>query len=375
MSSIHIDTKSSSPHKASVTDFIGKNPIFVCVTSYTETCQIPGITIAGADTELIPCTPAADAEFLYYGHCKSISGVPATPDGIPTPALITRAALRRARIPVLIVDAGSKIKPQLPAISFDIKYGRDIRNQRALERADAQRAFEFGKMIGIQLAMSNDILIIGESIPGGTTTALAVLTALGVDAKNKISSSMLVNPHELKNEVVSSAMHRLEDHIMQLRNDPIDLVSRVGDPMIPSVAGIASGAISQKTKVMLAGGTQMTAVLCLLKAMQIPLDGICIGTTSYVRNDRTSDILELVRSICENVPILSVELGLEFSRKEGLRMYNNGIVKEGVGAGGAAISSILKSKGNLNSTSLLHSIEIEYEISIESQRVGRLQNR
>jgi len=375
VSSIHIDTKRSSPHKGSITDFIGKNPIFVCVTSYTETCQIPGITIAGADTELIPCTPAADAEFLYYGHCKSISGVPATPDGIPTPALITRAALRRARIPVLIVDAGSKIKPQLPAISFGIKHGRDIRNQRALERADAQRAFEFGKMIGIQLAMSNDILIIGESIPGGTTTALAVLTALGVDAKNKISSSMLVNPHELKNEVVSSAMDRLEDHIMQLRNDPIDLVSRVGDPMIPSVAGIASGAISQKTKVMLAGGTQMTAVLCFLKAMQIPLDGICIGTTSYVRNDRTSDILELVRSICENVPILSVELGLEFSRKEGLRMYNNGIVKEGVGAGGAAISSILKSKGNLNSTSLLHSIEIEYEISIESQRVGSLQNR
>jgi len=374
VSSIHIDTNCSNPHKASVTDFIGKNPIFVCVTSYTETCQIPGITIAGADTELIPCTPAADAEFLYYGHCKSISGVPATPDGIPTPALITRAALRRARIPILIVDAGSKIKPQLPAISFGIKYGMDIRKQRALKRPDAQRAFDFGKMIGIQLAMSNDILIIGESIPGGTTTALAVLTALGIDAKNKISSSMSVNPHELKNEVVSSAMRGLEDHILQLRNDPIDLVSRIGDPMIPSVAGIASGAISQKTRVMLAGGTQMTAVLCLLKAMQIPLDGICIGTTSYVKNDKSSDILKLVRSICDNVPILSVELGLEFSVKKGLRMYNSGIAKEGVGAGGAAITSILKSKGNLDPTSLLHSIEIEYEISIESQRVGSLQN-
>jgi uncharacterized protein (TIGR00303 family) len=374
VSSIHIDTKSSGPHNASVTDFIGKNPIFVCVTSYTETSQIPGITIAGANPELIPCTPAADAEFLYYGRCKSISGVPATPDGIPTPALITRAALRRSRIPILIVDAGSKIKPQLPAISFGIKYGRDIRNQRALERADAERAFEFGKMIGIQLAMSNDILIIGESIPGGTTTALAVLTALGIDAKNKISSSMSVNPHELKNEVVSIAMRGLEDQILQLRNDPIDLVSRIGDPMIPSVAGIASGAISQKTRVMLAGGTQMTAVLCLLKAMQIPLDGICIGTTSYVKNDKSSDILKLVRSICDNVPILSVELGLEFSIKKGLRMYNSGIAKEGVGAGGAAITSILKSKGNLDPTSLLHSIEIEYEISIESQRVGSLQS-
>jgi uncharacterized protein (TIGR00303 family) len=375
VSSIHIDAKCSYDHKECVADFTGKNPIFVCVTSYTETSQIPGITVAGADPELIACTPAADAEFLYYGQCKSISGVPATPDGIPTPALITRAALSRSRIPILIVDAGSKIKPQLPAISFGIKHGNDIRDQRALERSDVQRAFEFGKMLGIQLAMSHDILIVGESIPGGTTTALAVLTALGIDAKYKVSSSMSVNPHELKNEVVSSALHGLEDHILQLRNDPLDLVSMIGDPMIPSVAGIAAGAISQKTRVMLAGGTQMTAVLCLLKAMKIPLNRICIGTTSYVKNDKSSDISDLVRSISESVPILSVELGLEFSRKEGLRMYNTGIVKEGVGAGGAAIASILKSKGNLNSISLLHSIEMEYEKSIESQRVGRLQNR
>ena len=69
--------------------------------------------------------------------------------------------------------------------------------------------------------------------------------------------------------------------------------------------------------------------------MKIPLDGICIGTTSYVKNDKSSDILNHVKSISETVPILSIELGLEFSRKQGLRMYNSGIAKEGVGAGEA----------------------------------------
>ena len=37
-----------------------------------------------------------------------------------------------------------------------------------------------------------DCLVIGESIPGGTTTALAVLKALGFDAK--VSSSIPNNP-------------------------------------------------------------------------------------------------------------------------------------------------------------------------------------
>ena len=78
-------------HKSNVIEkFLTTNPIFVCVISYTETSQIPGITFAGANPDLIKYTPAADSEFLYHGKCFSISGVPATPDGIPTPALLTR---------------------------------------------------------------------------------------------------------------------------------------------------------------------------------------------------------------------------------------------------------------------------------------------
>ena len=82
------------------------NPIFICVISHTETSKIPGLTIAGANSDLIQQTPSADAEFLYYGKCICIKGVPATPDGKPTPAIITRTALNIAGIPFLVVDAG-----------------------------------------------------------------------------------------------------------------------------------------------------------------------------------------------------------------------------------------------------------------------------
>ncbi|MEM3511163.1 MAG: hypothetical protein QXY80_00740, partial [Candidatus Jordarchaeales archaeon] len=67
----------------------GKEPVFVCVIGNTETAKIPGISAAGKNPELTDYTPAADVELLFYGECRCIDGVPVTPEGIPTPALIT----------------------------------------------------------------------------------------------------------------------------------------------------------------------------------------------------------------------------------------------------------------------------------------------
>ena len=52
---------------------------FSLVISYTETCEIPGITIAGADNEFLKFTSPADAEYLNFGHCKSIDTILFTP--------------------------------------------------------------------------------------------------------------------------------------------------------------------------------------------------------------------------------------------------------------------------------------------------------
>jgi len=344
----------------------GKSCYFVCVISYTETCEIPGITVAGANKGMIRYTPAADAEFLYHGRCKCIDTVPATPDGKPTPALITRVALKSADIPLVVVDAGSKVKPDLPYVSFDLEPGKNIAYGRALDVTQVKRAFEKGVELGSKLGKTTPYIVIGESIPAGTTTALGVLLAMGIDAKNKVSSSMPENPHELKLSTVERGMNAAAISFGSLANRPFEAVSCLGDPMIPAVAGIAVGA-SKGASVVLAGGTQMAAVLSFINGIdKKPLENTVVGTTKYILDDKSADILQLINSIID-VPILSCDPHLGISKKEGLCAYANGFVKEGVGAGGACIAAMLKSNGMIDGNNLLQEIEKEYERAIEHQ--------
>ena len=356
----------ASDRPTTVKSFATKNPVFVCVISYTATSEISGLTAAGANAELVKYTSPADAEFLYRGRCSCIDVIPATPDGKPTPAVITRTALQLATIPLLVVDAGAKVKPSIPYVSFGVEPGRNILNENAMDISSVKRAFEHGELLGKQLAIMSDLTVLGESIPGGTTTALAVLRALGIDARFKVSSSMSENPHNLKNKVVDSAIERVTADGIGRINSPFEAISTFGDPMMPSVAGIASGVLSASGKVMLAGGTQMSAVLAILKLLDRSLNGLYIGTTTYVTKDPSSDLSGLVRTISERVPILSCDLHLGESSKPGLRAFAKGFVKEGVGAGGASIVAITKSRGKITGKKLMNAIEKEYEISIEA---------
>ncbi|MEK0321475.1 MAG: TIGR00303 family protein [Nitrosopumilus sp.] len=322
--------------------------LFSFVISYTETCEIPGITFAGADKNSIQFTPPADAEYLHYGYCKTIDKIPMTPDGKPTPGLLTKTALESASIPHLTINAGSKISPQLPFIETGLSFGKNISTQDAMTDSQVSHAVEYGRIVGRNMASLTDCLIIGESIPGGTTTALAVLRAFGFDAK--VSSSIPNNPIELKNQVVDSALERINsDH-------PYSIVAKVGDPMIPFVAGMLSSA-SDVSKVMLAGGTQMTAVLAFASKIGFNEENTAIGTTSYITDDKSANFKNLVTKISD-IPAISVNPGLKNSKYSGLRAFSEGFAKEGVGAGGSIISSMLKT-GN-DSAKFLELTEKEY---------------
>src|SRR5206468_9098813 len=170
------------------------------------------------------------------------------------------------------------------------------------------------------------------------------------------------NPHDLKIRIVQEAIKNQK--ITNLKN-PFKIVSSLGDPMIPALAGLATGISQSGSRVILAGGTQMAAVLAFMSSLKVPLNKICLGTTSYVTNDQNSDLEFLVRTISPDVPILSVNPGLDKSTKSGLVMYDRGVVKEGVGSGGALITSLLKSNGSLDRDSFLRNIEKEYERNIE----------
>ena len=340
----------------------GKNPVFTCVIATTDVAKIPDISAAGKNPELCDYTPPADIELLFHGKCKCINGIPVTPDGIPTPAIITVTALKLANIPLFAVSGGLKVKPQTPFIELGGKPGIDIRTGRAVK--NPEKVLRKAIIAGENLAKTSDYLVIGESIPGGTTTCLGLMYVMGYNVEGKVSSSMSENPHNLKIKIVKEGLKKSGISFGDLRDDPFKAISLIGDPMMPAFSGLILGA-ARKKPVLLAGGTQMTSILAIVKKLRPELlENIAIGTTSWILKDRTSDLKGLVNQIAD-IPIIAANLDFSNSKYQGLRTYDLGVVKEGVGAGGVAVASMLKLKRKITWNRLSEEIEKNYKRLIE----------
>ena len=68
-----------------------------------------------------------------------------------------------------------------------------------------------------------------------------------------------------------------------------------------------------------------------------------------------------VKQFCE-VPVLAADLDFGPSKYPGLQIYETGLVKEGVGAGGASIAAMAKSCGYVTKDLLLKEIERNYAL-------------
>ncbi|MDG6243649.1 MAG: TIGR00303 family protein [Methanolobus sp.] len=307
-----------------------EKPLFICVLGNTETAYIEGLSAAGKTAKLTDYTPAGDAEILETGTIIDIPILPMTPPyDTPTPALITRAALSLTGVPHIFVNAGLRVLPakQVSLIEVGGKPGDDIRKSVAVH--NVEEVFRNSFILGEELAKDHDLVVIGESIPAGTTTANAVLQALGYDGN--VSSSSNSNPLSLKKEVVKEALKSSDITFGSLSNDPLKAIASVGDPMMVAVAGIAAGLGT--IPVILAGGTQMISIFAVIKHMGYPADNLKIVTTSYVMRDESANFSELA----DDVGAIYAAADPQFFKSsfKGLQQYEAGFVKEGVGAGGA----------------------------------------
>ena len=267
-------------------------------------------------------------------------------------------------MPALVASGGLKVTPHVPFLDLGGKTGRDIRTGKAVD--NVKDVIERAIIAGETLARTADYLIVGESIPGGTTTALGILLAMGVDARGKVSSSMPGNPHELKIETVEAGLKAAGVEFGALVNDPVRAISSVGDPMVPAFTGLVIGA-ARKVPVLMAGGTQMGAVLAVIKVLKPEvLDNVAIGTTRWITVDKTADLKGIITQIAD-IPILAANLTFNQSKFNGLREYEVGVVKEGVGAGGAAIGAMMTSRGSITKEILLREIERNYEQLVGSK--------
>lgn len=308
-------------------------PAFLCVMSNTNVSKIPGITGAGTP-EFTSYTPALDAEVILKDEVFSLPNIAVTEDdelAAPSPALLTKATIDLLNIPFIPINAGLEVTPQTPYVELGGKPGGNLQEGKGVPNPEV--IFENAKYYAKQISKLVDHLIIGESTPAGTTTTLGLLTAMGYDAKGKVSGCMPTNPHELKNSVVDATLKINNLNPGDLADDPFKAVKVAGDPTMIAIAGLILGS---NVPIILAGGSQMTAPLAIIKALKPDFDfnNICIATTTYVADDKTANLLDITRQICD-ITIYAADPLLENATEQGLINYSRGNIKEGVGAGGA----------------------------------------
>lgn len=336
----------------------------------TRTARIDGISAAGAEPDLMIHTPSADAEIVTYGRPVRAPVVPVSPSGCPTPAVVTRAVRERLGFEATVLDAGLARPTGAPTVDVGASPGGDVRDPEPVPSAGAiwKEARAFGG------ALPDENLFLAETIPGGTTTALGVLRALGEDAA--VSSSLPENPMALKRSVVEEGLGASDMSAGDAAGDPIRAVRRMGDPVLATVAGVLAGAVgagpdgptggdadrptggdanrptggdadgstgadpdrptgadangAAGPDVTLAGGTQLLAAAALVRhaGIEAPLE---LATTSFVAEDVA--IERTARSL-EVDPIVT-DPGFDGADHVAMDRYVAGEAKEGVGMGGA----------------------------------------
>ncbi|CAN5563755.1 TIGR00303 family protein [soil metagenome] len=306
---------------------------YLCLGS-TAISDLEGISAAGSTPEFRRLTPAADAEALVLGQTKTLAKLPVSPLGVVSPVVITRACLQLSNTAPQIVNCGAFVPPKIPHFTAGDCPADSVSSGRAMPLNTVKSLFAKGFDFGNEQSANGRPMIISECVPGGTTTALGVLLALGYDAQHSLSGSIPHCNHEMRLRLVEQGLRQAG--INSPHANPFEILAAVGDPMQPFVLGMALAAC-RTTSVILAGGSQMLAIYALCAAVAtdygIEIENAEIGviTTKWVAFDQYARIADLSKQI--GAPLSASSPNFLLSRHAGLQAYEAGNVKEGVGAG------------------------------------------
>ncbi|MFZ9270678.1 MAG: NaMN--DMB phosphoribosyltransferase [Prochlorococcaceae cyanobacterium] len=322
----------------------------------TETAAIEGISAAGASAQARRFTAAADAELLLLGPAAPRGhALPPRPAGV-SPALIGHVVRRALQLLQLtqVIDLGAPVAPAVPHLRLPAPESSGpaaclssgtampvLRVERLLQRADRL----------CQHWPAGAPVLLCECVPGGTSTALAVLEGLGIAAIGLVGGSLRQPVHGLKAQLVQrglAAAGLQQQASGALAGSALAraVLAAVGDPMLVLAAGLCLNLAGRGHQVVLAGGSQMAAVLALALALapeaarQQLAAHAQVVTTAWVLSDPGNDLRLLVERIGQRwgvAPQLQAS-SLRFGscRNPALRDYERGFIKEGVGAGGLA---------------------------------------
>ena len=327
------------------------------VIAGTDTSQIKGISAAGINATSRRKTALADAEFLLFGASADHKyKLPFLNAGV-TPALISYVCSKLISVSPIVVPIGINQKPffrHLVVEDQNLGPSSCITTGKSMNRERVLNLYKKGIQIG---KSSKQPILIAESVPGGTTTAQAVMEAFGLNVSNLVGSSLFIAPRELKRKVIKTG---LENANLKSKFDPFDVISSVGDPFQAFSMGLLIGTRLANQPVVLSGGSQMLAVILLAlefldyRNKKDFIKKVFIASTGWLVNDNSlSDLLDLINEKHNvNLVGLSSPLNFKSSKYKELIDYELGHVKEGVGAGGISILAFLKGFTNKEIVSL-----------------------
>ncbi len=341
--------ESNKKNQLNKIDILKKNisnfKIFLVIAG-TNTSQIPGISAAGINAKSRRKTALADAEFLIKGASKDHKyKLPLLNAGV-TPALISHVCSKLINIYPVIVPLGIEEKPYFNHLVVEDKNlgpSNCLTTGKSMAKERVLNLYERGLAIG---KSSKQPILISESVPGGTTTAQAVMEAFGLRVSNLVGSSLFKAPRELRRKVVQKGLLNAN---LETDFDSFDVVAAVGDPFQAFSMGLLIGARLAKQPVILSGGSQMIAIILLvLEFIDVKnevdfFEDVFIATTGWLlKDDSLNDLLNLINEKYD-VKLLGLASPLNFksSKYKELKDYELGHVKEGVGAGGISLLAFL----------------------------------
>jgi nicotinate-nucleotide--dimethylbenzimidazole phosphoribosyltransferase len=224
------------------------------------------IVIMAADNgvveEGVSCAPKFITKVVTENFTRGITGV--------------CVLAKQAGADLTIVDIGVDADFNNPKIlNKKIAYGtKNIAKEAAMSYEDAIRAVEVGIEVVDKLVMDGvDLLGTGEMGIGNTTTSAAVLCALsGLSPDIVVGKGAALTDEQHKNKinVVKKALEINKPD----RNDPIDVISKVGGFDIAGLTGCFLAAAKNRVPIVIDGFISSAAALCAVRLNPLVKDYI-----------------------------------------------------------------------------------------------------
>jgi NaMN:DMB phosphoribosyltransferase len=294
----------------------GKKATLLLALSNTKTANIE----ASEGSSQNYLTPTISSEFICTGQIKSMD---IDPQELSNSTHLTRYIHTKTPFGrIELLDLGLETKPKLNYFTlhdFEIPISQNIAKGANI---DAQAIFEKGINFGQSYQCKDEYIILAESIPSGTLTAMTTSLALRYKNKEDFSASS-----ESKTEnLLKLALSNIDE-----KDDLFAVLSKVSDNILIFNAGFILG-LNNSIPILLAGDTHMASLLLIINRILKLMGGVmetsnlALCTTKEVAEDCNSNIKNILETPLFAINSYYIDFELTDSKSQNLSSSSGALI-------------------------------------------------